>query len=153
MKKSTLVPFLALSLALAAPAIHAKPPAKPAPAKPPAAKPAPAKPAAVAPAPAGAPRAADMDADKDGKVTRAEWKGNDVAFAMLDANGDGTLAGAELAALGGQPAQDLAAAFASRDKNHDGRISKTEWAGGAGGFARLDRNHDGAVSKEEFTQR
>ena len=39
---------------------------------------------------------AEMDTDHDGKITRAEWKGNAIGFSMLDANNDGVLSGDEL---------------------------------------------------------
>ena len=39
---------------------------------------------------------AEMDTDHDGKITRAEWKGNAIGFSMLDTNGDGVLSGDEL---------------------------------------------------------
>ena len=38
----------------------------------------------------------DMDTDRDGVVTRAEWRGSDQAFRNHDTNGDGVLSGAEV---------------------------------------------------------
>lgn len=61
----------------------------PAPAPPPSAAPPPA-----VPSPGG--RVRDMDADNDGVVTRAEWRGSDQAFRSHDTNGDGVLSGAEV---------------------------------------------------------
>jgi hypothetical protein len=64
--------------------------------------PAPAPPAPAPPAPApppGAPspgRVRDMDTDRDGVVTRAEWRGTDQAFRAQDTNDDGVLSGAEV---------------------------------------------------------
>jgi hypothetical protein len=63
-----------------------------APAPPPSAPPpAPAPPAAPSPT-----RVRDMDADRDGVVTRAEWRGTAQAFRERDTNGDGVLSGAEV---------------------------------------------------------
>ena len=60
--------------------------------------PAPATPSSAAPPPAvpapGSVR--DMDTDRDGVVTRAEWRGSDQAFRNHDRNGDGVLSGAEV---------------------------------------------------------
>jgi Ca2+-binding EF-hand superfamily protein len=89
-----------------------------------------------------------MDADHDGTVTRAEWKGNDISFAMYDANGDGVLSGAELAPAV-QP-EAPAAAFARLDRNHDGSLAREEWTGPADDFDRLDHNQDGKVSRDEY---
>jgi len=59
--------------------------------------PAPAPPPA-APAPAVPPpgRVRDMDTDRDGVVTRAEWRGSAEAFRNRDTNGDGVLSGTEV---------------------------------------------------------
>jgi hypothetical protein len=60
--------------------------------------PAPAMTSSAAPPPAvpapGSVR--DMDTDRDGVVTRAEWRGSDQAFRNHDTNGDGVLSGAEV---------------------------------------------------------
>ena len=58
----------------------------------PAAQP-PAAPPPAVPAPA---RVRDMDTDRDGVVTRAEWRGSDQAFRNHDTNRDGVLSGAEV---------------------------------------------------------
>ena len=49
--------------------------------------------------PSGGPtrgRVSEMDADHDGVVTRAEWRGDERAFRNHDTNGDGVLSGAEV---------------------------------------------------------
>ena len=60
--------------------------------------PAPAPPPPPVPPPAGpsSERVRDMDADHDGVVTRAEWRGSDQAFRDHDTNSDGVLSGAEV---------------------------------------------------------
>ena len=65
----------------------------PAPAPPPPATPPPASPPPAVPSTGGV-RA--MDTDRDGVVTRAEWRGTEQAFRDHDANGDGVLSGAEV---------------------------------------------------------
>lgn len=39
-----------------------------------------------------------MDRNRDGRITRSEWRGNAQAFSRRDRNGDGVLAGRELRA-------------------------------------------------------
>ena len=48
------------------------------------------------PAPPTPVRVSSMDADRDGVVTRAEWRGSDEAFRRQDTNGDGVLSGTEV---------------------------------------------------------
>jgi Ca2+-binding EF-hand superfamily protein len=142
----------ALLLALAVPAVHAAPAQTAAPAK---------RPAAEPKAPAASPLLAQFDANHDGKITRSEWKGNDVSFSMLDMNGDGVLTADELApSVPADPGPSPEAVRARREKifrwmdaNHDGRIAKAEWREEAAKFARLDRNHDGVVTLEEYLQK
>jgi hypothetical protein len=142
----------ALLLALAVPAVHAAPAQTAAPAK---------RPAAEPKAPAASPLLAQLDANHDGKITRSEWKGNDVSFSMLDKNGDGVLTADELApSVPADPGPSPEAVRARQEKifrwmdaNHDGRVAKAEWRGEAAQFARLDRNHDGVVTLEEYVQK
>ena len=138
----------AILLTLAAPAVHAQKAAK----KPAAQKPQAAQPAAPRQA-TGSALFSEMDADHDGQVTRAEWKGNAIGFAMLDRNGDGVLAGDELKPSSHAPAQDTSAdTFSKLDRNHDGRLTRAEWKGDAKGFDLRDRNHDGVESQDEYLQ-
>lgn len=120
-------------------------------------------PAATSAAPAKAPaiRFGEMDADHDSRITKAEWQGNAVSFAQHDANGDGVLAGAEVAvpaatAGGGSAGQPgvhdrgrLERLFKSLDDNRDGRLSPTELQARKK-FERLDKNRDKVVSRDEF---
>jgi hypothetical protein len=59
----------------------------------PAPPPPPAAPPPAAPSPG---RVRDMDTDRDGVVTRAEWRGSEQAFRERDANSDGVLSGTEV---------------------------------------------------------
>jgi hypothetical protein len=58
--------------------------------------PAPPSPAVAPPVVPGPGRVRDMDADRDGVVTRAEWRGSAQAFRDHDTNADGVLSGAEV---------------------------------------------------------
>jgi Ca2+-binding EF-hand superfamily protein len=149
---------LTLLLALAVPAAQAQ--------TQPARKPAAAA-ASTAAASGASPLLAQLDTDHDGRISRAEWKGNDVSFQMLDKNGDGFLTADELTPAAGPAApQDPALAAAQRDhhrasreslfrwmdQKHDGRLTRAEWKGDPKEFDRYDRNHDGVVTREEFLQ-
>lgn len=75
--------------------------------------------------------------DGDGRITRAEWKGNDTSFSQHDKNADGVLAGA----------------FDGMDKDENQTVSREEWAGGFALFDRLDRDHNGVITQQEYEDR
>ncbi|HEY3569792.1 MAG TPA: hypothetical protein VGP73_17800 [Thermoanaerobaculia bacterium] len=150
----TLIPA-AILLTLAVPAVHAQKSAKKKPAGSQTQKPQAAQQAQQAPTrqATAADTFAAMDTDHDGKITRAEWKGNAIGFAMLDRNGDGILSADELKPANHPTAQDSSAdSFAKLDRNHDDRLTRAEWQGDAKEFDLRDRNHDGVVSKDEYLQ-
>ena len=102
-----------------------------------------------------------MDADNDGVITRAEWRGNDESFRQHDTNGDGVLSGDEVwVPAGRQQAveqdrsrrEERLARFNRADRNGDGRISFREWTGSEAMFDRMDRNHDEFISRDEFLE-
>ena len=102
-----------------------------------------------------------MDTDKDGVITRAEWRGSDQAFRQQDTNRDGVLSGAEIRGVTPQPApgadeesrrQQAAATTArilSMDADKDGVITRAEWRDDIGAFRQQDANHDGVLSGDE----
>jgi len=112
---------------------------------------------------------ADMDTNRDGKLTAAEIdarlvksaeakiemlkKERDAAFAKLDANGDGNISHAEFNEKAKLPTIKDADAkpFLDRfDANKDGEISLEEFRTPTmANFARMDLNHDGTVTPAE----
>jgi hypothetical protein len=109
-----------------------------------------------------------MDTNRDGVITRSEWRGNDVSFRNHDWNGDGVLSGSEVRA-GAQRqsnwSQDwnhdgkvdnrdsqIAQRFRGYDIDNDNRVARSEWPGDARLFTMLDRSRDGYLSMQEYTQ-
>ena len=112
---------------------------------------------------------ADMDADKDGKVTAAEIdarlvksaeakielikKERDAAFAKLDINGDGNISRAEFdekAKLPTAKEPDAKPVLERFDADKDGAITLEEFRTPTlANFAKMDANHDGTVTPAE----
>jgi Ca2+-binding EF-hand superfamily protein len=94
-----------------------------------------------------------MDTNGDGRITRAEWRGNARAFDNHDWNNDGVLSGDEVrpGAQGNRRAGDWTAdRFIDLDRNRDGRLTRSEWQDDEASFERLDRNGDNRVTRAEF---
>jgi Ca2+-binding EF-hand superfamily protein len=114
------------------------------------------KPGAKAPA-RGALFFEQMDADKDGRVTKAEFDAYRAAmFKAADKDGDGTISREEFAAYGdGRRNAFLDRMFARLDKNGDGKITADELPQRRNllpAFERVDRNRDGFITLDEFTR-
>jgi Ca2+-binding EF-hand superfamily protein len=104
-------------------------------------------------------RIADMDRNRDGVITRDEWRGTEREFELRDWNRDGILSGDELRdgspgevtqQNGGEFADWTVSAFTSLDRNRDARITLDEWPSDRQAFDRADHNRDGVISRAEF---
>jgi Ca2+-binding EF-hand superfamily protein len=104
-----------------------------------------------------------MDTNRDGVISRSEWRGSARSFNVHDWNGDGVLSGNEIRAAARQipeapdysPNQYVLNDWSERqfrqlDANADNRISRQEWHYDVETFLRVDRNRDGFVSRTEF---
>ena len=100
-----------------------------------------------------------LDMNNDGRISRAEWRGNDVSFGNHDWNRDGVLSGDEVRPGATRPAHPAGPAgpashvrFDSLDLNNNGVIVPAEWRAGHRIFDRLDTNDDGRVTPAEFAR-
>jgi hypothetical protein len=108
-----------------------------------------------------------MDTNRDGVVSRAEWRGTDRAFRNEDWNGDGVLSGDEVrqGARRQNWSQDwnrdgrvdnldsqIAQRYRGYDMNNDNRVARSEWPGDQPLFTRLDTSRDGYLTIQEYTQ-
>lgn len=87
-----------------------------------------------------------LDANNDGRVSRAEWHGTAERFDALDDNRDGQLTRAEIRD-GNQPPADV---LSSLDLNRDGIITRDEWRGSRVNFDRRDANRDERLTRQEL---
>lgn len=96
-----------------------------------------------------------LDADKDGKLSREEMQaGAALRFGTADANSDGKITAEEMNASGAKRAEKRFGKMLERlDSDKDGALSLEEMQGGerhAQMFERLDADKDGFVSKDEM---
>ena len=107
-----------------------------------------------------------MDRNNDGRITRAEWRGNDQSFRNQDWNGDGVLSGEEVrpgaqrqnwnqdwnrdGIVDDQDTQ-IAQRFRGYDMDNDDRVAASEWPGDQRLFTRLDTNRDRYLTMQEYT--
>jgi len=100
-----------------------------------------------------------MDSNRDGRISRDEWRGSLWEFRSNDANGDGVLTPDELRAYNRNGAvgtsgtidNDAAARFDALDRNRNGRIERREWTGTAAEFDRLDTNRNNLLTPDELS--
>ncbi len=129
------------------------------------AAPPPAPPAAGERAPAD--RNDSLDRNRDGVISREEWRGDDRSFRVHDWNRDGTLSGDEVreaqkddderrqadevTGRGRRAAEAADQRFTDLDRNRDGRITRDEWNGSREELEALDRNGDWVLTSNEMS--
>lgn len=107
-----------------------------------------------------------MDTNRDGAISKSEWRGSERSFQNHDWNGDGQLSGNEVrsgAQRNTTPEEAdhvpnryerfvtwTQAGFTNLDHNRDRRISANEWHYDNETFRRVDTNRDGSLDQTEF---
>ena len=108
------------------------------------------------PEPAAASVFRQMDANHDGKLTRAEFSAGfaDAILTVYNQPASGSITAEQWNGIERTGAGR--SSFAALDRNHDGKLTRDELAGGPGRdavvnriFDRIDKNHDGVISLEE----
>lgn len=104
-----------------------------------------------------------MDDNRDGVITRTEWRGNDQSFRRHDRNNDGVLTAAEINAI--EDREDriedredrnvndgygLVGDFSRVDLDGNGHVTAQEWRRA---FTQLDDNRDGSLTQDELRLR
>jgi Ca2+-binding EF-hand superfamily protein len=109
----------------------------------------------------------EMDRNKDGVITRDEWRGSAQSFRVHDWNGDGRLSGNEVREGATRQDRELDSdydyyereyvfddwterGFRGLDRNRDNRVTRAEWPFDREGFRRADHNGDGVITRTEF---
>ncbi len=90
-----------------------------------------------------------LDLDSDGRIAQSEWSGGFETFENLDRDGDAVVSRTEFFTKGVRY-QTREERFAELDKDHDGRLSASEWKWGESTMALLDRDGDGSLTSMEF---
>lgn len=90
----------------------------------------------------------DLDRDRNGRLSAAEWYYDRETFRRIDHNGDNAVSRAEF--LGETNIDDDAGdRFEYLDANNDGRVSRAEWHGTRARFDALDRDRNGLLTRAE----
>ena len=91
---------------------------------------------------------ANLDHNRDGRLSRSEWHASRALFTRVDADRDGFISRAEF--LGDAAVdQDREDRFGDLDVNRDRRVTQDEWHGSRAVFDALDGNHDGVLTRQE----
>lgn len=89
-----------------------------------------------------------FDRNKDGVVTRSEWRSGEIAFQRHDRNKDGVITAADRPVT--PTTARTARRFHTHDRNRDGVVTRSEWRGNDRSFQVQDRNRDGVLSGTEL---
>jgi Ca2+-binding EF-hand superfamily protein len=92
---------------------------------------------------------ANLDHNRDGRITSNEWHYARESFVQADRNRDGALDRAEF--LGTDLDDDRDDRFEDLDVDQNERLERDEWHASDDAFRWLDRNGDGVLSRSEVT--
>lgn len=88
----------------------------------------------------------NIDHNRDGRISEAEWHYGYEAFNRVDRNRDGVLSRQEFLSAEDDDRDD---SFESLDGDGDGHVELREWHGSAAAFDALDRDNDNVLSRNE----
>ena len=91
---------------------------------------------------------ADLDHNRDGRITKDEWHYDNESWLRADRNRDNVLTRNEFI-VDASSDVDREDRFDYLDANNNGRLERTEWHGTRDAFEWLDRNNDGSLSRAE----
>ena len=95
-----------------------------------------------------------VDRNRDGVVTRTEWRGNTRSFRVQDRNNDGVITPSDRYAddryRDDRVIRELPSSVGRWDLNRDGLVSSREWRGDRYRFRSLDLNRDGVLTAWEL---
>jgi Ca2+-binding EF-hand superfamily protein len=86
----------------------------------------------------------ELDRNRNGLISRGEWRDEAALFELVDHNRDGSIQLTEV-----RDRSALAGRFNQLDRDRNGYLTRSEWNTG-NTFARVDRNSDGRLSRDEF---
>jgi len=90
---------------------------------------------------------ANLDHNRDGRLTANEWHYDLETFRRVDSNRNQSLSRAEFQGENNDDGRD--SNFDDLDANNNGRVERSEWFYSAATFTSLDRNRDGTLSRYE----
>ncbi len=100
-------------------------------------------------------RFAQLDRNRNGWISRGEWRGERLSFDAVDRNGDNRITRDEYLDQGadgypyGYGSSGMEGRFAQMDRNRDGVVTRGEWRDSTP-FRNVDRNNDGVVTLREY---
>jgi Ca2+-binding EF-hand superfamily protein len=92
---------------------------------------------------------ADLDRNRDNRVSWKEWRFDRQSFDRADRNRDNLVTRDEFLSVARSSGNRIDR-FRDFDLNHDGAIAHNEWRGDDVEFRALDRNRDNRITRDEY---
>jgi Ca2+-binding EF-hand superfamily protein len=92
-----------------------------------------------------------LDRNRNGRLSRGEWRGDLTTFRRVDRNADNQITRAEFMNAAVSADDEIVEDFDTLDYDRTGRIERDEWNGTRAAFNRLDTNRDGVLTRRELS--